>query len=85
VGWIEDAKRTTEYIIEPAFVVDEENQRAYPCVAFAFRHGVNEEENPPIFLSFVGTPATLMKLKRDVNRAIDDSIKRAAKKRNELS
>ena len=73
-GWLTDASRAYDFIIEPAVVENKAYTKHLPTIGFAFRV-VGEEE--PITVALVGTPEVLKLFKKQVDAAVEKALKLA--------
>lgn len=79
MGWLSDAPRAIDFIIEPAAFANEAGQ-AFPSIAFAFR-GADDEN---ITVSLIGSPETLRLFHRHYMKALTKAEHFATTKQREL-
>ena len=82
MGWIENAPRASDFLVEPAVIDDGRN--AFPAVALAFR-GPGDDSDPAISVAFVGTPKALRIFAREIQKAANTAENKSRQRQVELN
>jgi hypothetical protein len=82
MGWLSDAPRAIDFIIEPGVIENDEHTKHIPAIGFAFKVPNADE---PMTVVLLGREDALKLFQKKLNLAIEQAIKNARMRQAEAN